>query len=75
MGSLVAEKYFSEKGVFRMMGDAAHVFPPAGGFGLSTGLQDVYSLSRRLALHTQNQSSGSGAPDSLSTIGNLYQQE
>jgi 2-polyprenyl-6-methoxyphenol hydroxylase-like FAD-dependent oxidoreductase len=44
MGSLVAEQYFSEKGVF-LVGDAAHVFPPAGGFGMNTGLQDVYSLA------------------------------
>ena len=72
MGSLVAEKYFSEKGVF-LVGDAAHVFPPAGGFGMNTGLQDVYSLAWRLALYVRNQSSSS--PDSLSTIGRLYQQE
>jgi 2-polyprenyl-6-methoxyphenol hydroxylase-like FAD-dependent oxidoreductase len=48
MGSLVAEQYFSEKGVF-LVGDAAHVFPPAGGFGRNTGLQDVYSLAWKLA--------------------------
>jgi len=48
MGSLVARKYYSDNGVF-LVGDAAHVFPPAGGFGMNTGLQDVYSLAWRLA--------------------------
>ena len=32
-----------------MCGDAAHSFPPAGGFGMNTGLQDAHSLAFRLS--------------------------
>lgn len=49
MGSLVAQEYYNDKGIL-LVGDAAHIFPPAGGFGMNTGLQDVYSLAWRLAL-------------------------
>jgi hypothetical protein len=48
MGSLVADRYYSDTGVF-LVGDAAHVFPPAGGFGMNTGLQDAFSLAWKLA--------------------------
>jgi putative polyketide hydroxylase len=30
-------------------GDAAHVMPPAGGFGLNTGVQDAHNLAWKLA--------------------------
>ncbi|KAL3925761.1 MAG: hypothetical protein SGILL_000179 [Bacillariaceae sp.] len=70
MGSLVAQEYFSNKGVF-LVGDSAHVFPPAGGFGMNTGLQDVFSLAWRLALLTKSQ----GESPSISDIGSVYQQE
>jgi 2-polyprenyl-6-methoxyphenol hydroxylase-like FAD-dependent oxidoreductase len=40
-------------------GDAAHVHPPAGGFGMNTGLQDAYNLGWKLA-HVL-----AGAPSSL----------
>ncbi|MES1910427.1 MAG: hypothetical protein MHM6MM_003022 [Cercozoa sp. M6MM] len=32
-----------------LCGDAAHQFPPAGGFGLNTGVQDAHALVWRLA--------------------------
>lgn len=47
MGSLVAERYVSDKIV--LIGDAAHVFPPAGGFGMNTGLQDAHNLAWKIA--------------------------
>ncbi|MFI1016394.1 FAD-dependent monooxygenase [Streptomyces sp. NPDC020965] len=33
-----------------LAGDAAHTFPPTGGFGLNTGVQDVHNLLWKLAL-------------------------
>ena len=53
MGSLVAERYYQDN--VYLVGDAAHVFPPAGGLGMNTGLQDVYSLAWRLCLEKANQ--------------------
>jgi 2-polyprenyl-6-methoxyphenol hydroxylase-like FAD-dependent oxidoreductase len=47
MSALVATDYF--RGRVALVGDAAHVFPPAGGFGMNTGLQDVQNLAWRLA--------------------------
>eukprot|EP00546_Thalassionema_frauenfeldii_P004216 CAMPEP_0178906844 /NCGR_PEP_ID=MMETSP0786-20121207/7042_1 /TAXON_ID=186022 /ORGANISM="Thalassionema frauenfeldii, Strain CCMP 1798" /LENGTH=584 /DNA_ID=CAMNT_0020578579 /DNA_START=310 /DNA_END=2064 /DNA_ORIENTATION=+ len=51
MSSCIASTYVdmqSKLGV--LVGDAAHTFPPAGGFGMNTGLQDVHNLAWRLAL-------------------------
>lgn len=43
----VAER-FQEDRVF-LAGDAAHRFPPTGGFGANTGIQDVHNLAWKLA--------------------------
>ena len=32
-----------------LAGDAAHQFPPAGGFGMNTGIQDAHNLAWKLA--------------------------
>jgi 2-polyprenyl-6-methoxyphenol hydroxylase-like FAD-dependent oxidoreductase len=48
MSSLVADQFYSS-GDIAFVGDAAHVFPPAGGFGMNTGLQDVHNLAWKLA--------------------------
>ncbi len=39
---------FREGRVF-LAGDAAHEMPPAGGFGMNTGIQDVHNLAWKLA--------------------------
>jgi hypothetical protein len=44
----VAER-FTEGRVF-LVGDAAHVMPPMGGFGGNTGVQDAHNLAWKLAL-------------------------
>ena len=44
----VAES-FTEGRVF-LVGDAAHVMPPMGGFGGNTGVQDTHNLAWKLAL-------------------------
>jgi 2-polyprenyl-6-methoxyphenol hydroxylase-like FAD-dependent oxidoreductase len=36
-----------------LAGDAAHSFPPTGGFGMNTGVQDVHNLVWKLALVLQ----------------------
>ncbi|KAL9182180.1 hypothetical protein ACHAXT_012832 [Thalassiosira profunda] len=50
MSSLVAQSYVSKSKNMALVGDAAHAFPPAGGFGMNTGLQDAHNLAWRLAL-------------------------
>ena len=41
-------KVFSKGRIF-LVGDAAHRFPPYGGFGMNSGIQDVHNLSWKLA--------------------------
>jgi 2-polyprenyl-6-methoxyphenol hydroxylase-like FAD-dependent oxidoreductase len=41
-------KAFS-KGRFFLVGDAAHRFPPHGGFGMNSGVQDVHNLAWKIA--------------------------
>lgn len=48
MTSQVAERY-RESNVF-LVGDAAHRFPPSGGLGLNTGVQDAHNLAWKLAM-------------------------
>ncbi len=43
----VAERY-GEGRVF-LAGDAAHEMPPAGGFGMNTGIQDAHNLAWKMA--------------------------
>ena len=50
MTSRVADTYV--QGPVALVGDAAHVFPPAGGFGLNTGLQDAHNIVWKLAAAT-----------------------
>jgi 2,4-dichlorophenol 6-monooxygenase len=47
MSSQVAERY--RDGRIFLVGDAAHRFPPTGGLGLNTGVQDVHNLTWKLA--------------------------
>ncbi|KAL3776064.1 hypothetical protein ACHAWO_003710 [Cyclotella atomus] len=55
MSSQVAEQYMNQSQNVLLLGDAAHTFPPAGGFGMNTGLQDAHNLAWRLALSLQRQ--------------------
>jgi len=54
MSSLVAQSYLNESNNAILVGDAAHAFPPAGGFGMNTGLQDAHNIAWRLALLLNN---------------------
>jgi len=57
----VAER-FRDGRVF-LVGDAAHVMPPMGGFGGNTGVQDAHNLAWKLALVLK----GLAGPDLLAT--------
>jgi 2-polyprenyl-6-methoxyphenol hydroxylase-like FAD-dependent oxidoreductase len=53
MEALVAEN-FGHKRVF-LAGDAAHAYPPSGGFGLNTGIGDAHNLSHKLSIGLTSQ--------------------
>jgi len=57
----VAER-FADGRVF-LVGDAAHVMPPMGGFGGNTGVQDAHNLAWKIALVLK----GLAGPDLLTT--------
>ncbi|WOL03681.1 hypothetical protein Cni_G12401 [Canna indica] len=49
MHAEVAEKYVSFDNRVVLAGDAAHRFPPAGGFGMNTGIQDAHNLAWKIS--------------------------
>ncbi|XP_009411836.2 uncharacterized protein LOC103993475 isoform X2 [Musa acuminata AAA Group] len=49
MHAEVAEKYVSHNNRVILVGDAAHRFPPAGGFGMNTGIQDAHNLAWKIS--------------------------
>jgi putative polyketide hydroxylase len=61
----VAERF--RQGRVLLAGDAAHLMPPAGAFGMNTGLQDAHNLAWKLAAVLN----GSAGPDLLAS----YDQE
>ncbi|POM76659.1 Polyketide hydroxylase [Phytophthora palmivora] len=61
MGARVAKQYDAAKQRVFLVGDAAHQFPPAGGFGMNTGLQDAHNLVWKLALAIQTNAESSPA--------------
>jgi 2-polyprenyl-6-methoxyphenol hydroxylase-like FAD-dependent oxidoreductase len=59
----VAEQY--RQGRVLLVGDAAHYFPPTGGYGMNTGIQDAHNLAWKLAAVLE----GRAAPALLDTYG------
>ncbi|KAF6161362.1 hypothetical protein GIB67_009241 [Kingdonia uniflora] len=49
MHAEVAENFISCDNRVILVGDAAHRFPPAGGFGMNTGIQDAHNLAWKIA--------------------------
>ncbi|GMI61419.1 hypothetical protein ScalyP_jg2938 [Parmales sp. scaly parma] len=50
MTNSVASTYSSESKRVFLAGDAAHLFPPSGGFGMNCGIQDAHNLAWKLAV-------------------------
>lgn len=57
MHAEVASQFSNSQDNVFLAGDSAHRFPPAGGFGMNTGLQDAHNLAWRLALVVHGSSS------------------
>ncbi|XVF85191.1 hypothetical protein PTKIN_Ptkin17bG0098600 [Pterospermum kingtungense] len=49
MHAEVADKFVCGNNQIILCGDAAHRFPPAGGFGMNTGIQDAHNLAWKIA--------------------------
>lgn len=49
MHAEVAERFICCGNRILLAGDAAHRFPPAGGFGMNTGIQDAHNLAWKIA--------------------------
>ncbi|KAM0932169.1 putative 2,4-dichlorophenol 6-monooxygenase [Dioscorea sansibarensis] len=49
MHAEVAENFVSCDNRVILVGDAAHRFPPAGGFGMNTGIQDAHNLAWKIS--------------------------
>ncbi len=49
MGTTDARRWRDGSGRVFVAGDAAHTFPPTGGFGMNTGIQDAQNLGWKLA--------------------------
>lgn len=61
MHAEVAERWASAAhGRVLLCGDAAHRFPPAGGFGMNTGVQDAHNLAWKLAAALLGEAGASG---------------
>jgi 2-polyprenyl-6-methoxyphenol hydroxylase-like FAD-dependent oxidoreductase len=51
MEAIVAQSYINKYGdpYAFLVGDAAHAFPPSGGFGMNTGIGDSFNLAHKIA--------------------------
>jgi 2-polyprenyl-6-methoxyphenol hydroxylase-like FAD-dependent oxidoreductase len=49
MGTTTVDRWRDPTGRVFVAGDAAHTFPPTGGFGMNTGIQDAHNLAWKLA--------------------------
>jgi 2-polyprenyl-6-methoxyphenol hydroxylase-like FAD-dependent oxidoreductase len=51
MEAVVAESFINTAGETYafLAGDAAHAFPPSGGFGMNSGIGDSFNLAHKIA--------------------------
>jgi 2-polyprenyl-6-methoxyphenol hydroxylase-like FAD-dependent oxidoreductase len=62
MGIWEASRFRSKFGRCFLIGDAAHQFPPAGGFGMNTGIQDAHNLIWKIATVLQSEKTRQSEP-------------
>jgi putative polyketide hydroxylase len=67
LGAWVAHRYRVGRVFF--VGDAAHVFPPTGSFGASTGIADAHNLAWKLASYGISGMGASLVPRTGSSLG------
>ena len=73
MGVWESSRFRSHGGRCFLIGDAAHQFPPAGGFGMNTGIQDAHNLIWKIA--TALQSENTEIPETIEPLLASYQKE
>jgi hypothetical protein len=73
MGTWSAERYRSGLGRCFLLGDAAHQFPPSGGFGMNLGIDEAHNLTWKLALALKR--SAGPAADSSPDLLDSYETE
>ena len=71
MSAEVADSFVTGNGRVVLCGDAAHRFPPAGGFGMNTGVQDAHALAWRIATANAMKSVKSGEKTSTSSSSSI----
>jgi 2-polyprenyl-6-methoxyphenol hydroxylase-like FAD-dependent oxidoreductase len=75
MEAVVAESYTNKAGrpYAFLVGDAAHAFPPSGGFGMNTGIGDCFNLAHKLAysIHNKNENNLKKYDSERRYVGNL----
>ena len=59
----VANKWFDRRRI--LIGDSAHIFPPFGGEGMTSGIRDAHQLAWRLALVQKSPGMSESAVDRL----------
>lgn len=57
MEAVVADSYINKSSdqtrpYAFLVGDAAHAFPPSGGFGMNTGIGDAFNLAHKISIAT-----------------------
>lgn len=73
MAAAVATRYRADR-VF-LAGDAAHVVPPAGAFGMNTGVQDAHNLAWKLAVALKKRGDRDGGNNGIDGLLDSYDVE
>jgi 2-polyprenyl-6-methoxyphenol hydroxylase-like FAD-dependent oxidoreductase len=64
MKNVVVDRWYENRAF--IIGDAAHQFPPSGGYGLNTGVADAFSLAWRIKY--MNEQTSTSSPTSIEKV-------